>query len=77
MARTDTFRDTLMFVLMHSGGIVNGYQLQCNAHTMLEPHRGTAALFLFYSLSSFSSFFFLYVCHSDSPISFLGKTDKG
>ena len=24
-------------------GIVNGYQLLCDAHTVLEPHRGTAA----------------------------------
>ena len=39
-------------VLMHSG-IVNGYQLLCNAHTVVKQHRGTAALFLFYSLSSF------------------------
>jgi len=28
---------------MHSG-IVNGYQLLCDAHTVLEPHRGTAAV---------------------------------
>ena len=44
-------------VLMHSG-IVNGHQLLCDAHTVLEPHRGTAALFLFYSLSFFSTFSF-------------------
>ena len=37
MARTDTFRATLVFVLMHSG-IVNGYRLLCDAHTVLEPH---------------------------------------
>ena len=43
---------------MHSG-IVNGYQLLCDAHTVLEPHRGTTAFFfLFYSLLSFSSFSF-------------------
>ena len=44
-------------VLMHNG-IVNRYQLLCGAHTVLEPHRGTAAFFLFYSLSSFSTFSF-------------------
>ena len=33
------------FVLIYSG-IVNGYKLLCHAHTMLEPHRGTAALLL-------------------------------
>ena len=42
---------------MHSG-IVIVHQLLCDAHTVLEPHRGTAALFLFYSLSSFSAFSF-------------------
>jgi len=56
-------------VLLYSG-IVNGHQLLCDAHTLLEPHMGTAALFLFYSLLSFSTFSFS-VCHSDSPISFL------
>ena len=44
-----------LFLYMHSG-IVNVYQLLCDAHTVLEPHRVTAALFLFYSLSSFSTF---------------------
>jgi len=51
-------RDTALFVLMHSG-IVNGHQLLCDAHTVLEPHMGTAALFLFHSLSSFSTFSFM------------------
>ena len=37
-----TLRATALFVLMHSG-IVNGYQLLCDAHTVVEPHRGTAA----------------------------------
>jgi len=41
-----TFRATALFVLMHSG-IVNGYQLMCDAHTVLEPHRGTAVFFSF------------------------------
>ena len=35
-------------VLMHSG-IVNGYQLLFDAHTVLELHRGTAALFLYFT----------------------------
>ena len=60
---------------MHSGIInLNGHKLLCDAHAVLEQHRVTAALFLFYSLSCFSSFFFLYVCHSDSPVLFLGAS---
>jgi len=55
-------------VLMHSG-IVNGYQLLCDAHTVSEQHRGTSALFLFYTIVLFR---FFCICHSDSPISFLG-----
>ena len=47
-------------------GIVNGYQLLYNAHTMPKQHRGTRAL-LFYSLSSFSAF-------SYRPFSFLGAS---
>ena len=39
---------------MHNAN-VNGYQLMYDAHTLLEQHRGTAALFPFYSLSSFSA----------------------
>ena len=43
MAQSVTLRATeISLVLMHSG-IVNGYQLLCDAHTVLEPHRGTAA----------------------------------
>ena len=42
-----TLRATEIFVLMHSG-IVNGYQLLCDAHTVPEQHRGIAALFLFW-----------------------------
>ena len=55
-------KGNISLVLMHSG-IVNGYQLLCDAHTVLEPHRGTAALFLFHSLlMSFSTFsFYVYV----------------
>ena len=51
-------RATELLVPMHSG-IVNGHQLLCYAHTVLEPHKGTAALFLFYSRSSFSIFSFM------------------
>ena len=58
---------------MHNG-IVNGYQLLCDAHTVLELHRGTAALFLFYSLLSFSTFSFYVFVTLDSPISFLGAS---
>ena len=85
----------ITLVLMHSNN-VNGHKLLCDAHTVLEQHRITAALFV-YSLTIVSKqiklqlsyvvpntlllcmrtrvmlqFFFLYVCHSDSPISFLG-----
>ena len=52
-----TFRGYINLVLMLSG-IVNGHNLLCNAHAVSERHRGTAALFLFYSLSFFSSFSF-------------------
>ena len=41
-----TFRATELFVFMHSS-IVNGYQLMCNAHNVLQPYRGTAAFFYF------------------------------
>ena len=44
-------------VLMHSG-IVNWHQLLCDAHSVLEPHMETAALFIFHTLSSFSTFSF-------------------
>ena len=67
MAQAVVLRATSVFVIMHSG-IVNGYQLLCDAHTVLEPHRGTAALF--YSLSSFSTFSFYVFVTLDSP--FLG-----
>ena len=38
MAQAVTLRATSLFVLMQSD-IVNGYQLLCDAHTVLEPHR--------------------------------------
>ena len=52
--------------------IINGYQFLCDAHTVLEPHSGTAAFFLFYSLLSFSTFsFYMFV---QSYYFFLGAT---
>ena len=56
---------------MHSG-IVNGYQVLCHAHTVLEQHMGTAALFLFYLLSSFFAVFFL--CGSIVGVNNLKRT---
>jgi len=64
-----TLRATYFFVLMHSGIV---YRLLCDAHTLLEPHRGTAAFFLFYSLLSFSTFSFYVFVTLDSHISSLG-----
>ena len=66
MAQAVTLRATALFVLMHSD-IVNGSQLLCDAHTVLQPRRGTAAFFLFYSLSFFSSFSFNVFVTLDSP----------
>ena len=58
MAQAVTIRATALFVLMHSG-IVNGYQLLCDAHTVLEleAYKGPT-FFLFYSRSPFSTFSF-------------------
>ena len=39
--------------------IINGYQLLCDAHTVLEQRRGTAALFVLLTIVLFH-FFFLY-----------------
>ena len=59
---------------MHSG-FVNGHQLLCDAHTVPEQHRGTAALFLFYSLLSFSAFpFCLFVTMMTVLFHFLGAS---
>ena len=44
--------------LMHRN-IANGHQLLCHAHTVPEQYMGTAAIFIYYSLSSFSAFSFL------------------
>ena len=56
----------------HNSGIVNGYQLRllCDAHTGLEPHKGTVPFFYFAHCRPFPLFFSY--CYSDSPISFLG-----
>ena len=45
----------IFFVLIHSG-IVNGYQLLCDAHTVLEPHRGTAVFVCFTHYRPFQLF---------------------
>ena len=45
-------------VLMHKG-IVNGHRLLCNAHIVFEPHRGTAALFLFTYYRPYPLFLFM------------------
>ena len=53
------------------GGIVNGYQLLCYAHTILEP----LELQLFFYFARYRPFHFsFYVFVTlDSPISFLGR----
>ena len=65
-----TLRATSLLFLMHSG-IVNRYQLLCDADIVLEPHRGTAVFSILLTIV-LVHFFFLCFCHSDSPISFLG-----
>ena len=54
-------------VLMHSG-ISNGYQLLCDAHAVLEPHRGTA-VFFFTHYRPFP--LFLFMCLSLLTVLFL------
>ena len=71
MAQAVTLRATALFVLMHSG-IVNGYQLLCDAHTVLEPHRGTAAFFFFTHYRPFP--LFLFMCLSLLTVLFLGAS---
>jgi len=68
-----TLRATLVFVLLQSG-IVNRYQLLCNAQTVLELNRGTAALVLFYSLSFFSTFSFYIFIALTILLLFLGAS---
>ena len=65
-------KGNIVLVLMHSG-IVNGHQLLCDAHTVLEPI-GELQLFLIYSLSSFSTCSFYVFVTLDSPILFLGTS---
>ena len=67
-------KGNITFVLMHSS-IVNGHQLQCDAHTVPELHRGTAAFFFITHYCPFL-LFLLCVCHSDSAFSFLGCLDS-
>ena len=54
--------------LMHSG-IVNVYQLLCDAHIVLEPHRGSAAFFFFTHYRPFP--LFLFMCLSLLTVLFL------
>jgi len=62
-----------ILVLMHSG-IVNGYQLICDGHTMLESHRGTAAFFYFTLYRPFPLFLFMCLSHWQSLFLFLGAS---
>ena len=56
-------KGNITLVLMHSS-IVNGYQLMCDAHTVLEPHRGTAAFFSILLAIVVFHFFLCICCHS-------------
>ena len=47
--------------LVTHSGIVNGYQLLCDAHTVLDPHRGTAAFFYFTHYRPIPLFLFVFV----------------
>ena len=60
MAQTDTFRATSLFVLMHSG-IVNGFQLLCHAHTVLEPYMGNAAFSILLAIVLIHLSFYVFV----------------
>ena len=71
MAQAITLRVTIISLVLIHSGIVNGYQLLCYAHTVLEPHRGTAAFFFFAHYRPFSFYVFVTL---DSPISFLGAS---
>ena len=68
MAQTVTLRARALFVLMYSG-ILNGYPLLCDAHTVLEPHRDTAAFFFFTHYRPFP--LFLFMCLSLLTVLFL------
>ena len=61
----------LTLVLMHIGTL-NGYQLLCESHTVLEPHRGTAGVFYFTLYRPFPLFLFNVFVTIVSPIYFLG-----
>jgi len=75
MAQAVTLRVTALFVLMHSG-IVNWYryQLLCDARTVLEPHRGTAAFFFFTHYRPFPLFLFICLSLLTVPFLFLGAS---
>ena len=65
---------TIFLMISLELAIINGHHLLCDAHILMEQHRGTTDVFLFYSLSSFSAFSFcvfviltvLCVCQMDS-----------
>ena len=46
-------------IVIIQSGIVNGYQLICDAHTVPEAHRGTAAFFYFTNYPLFPLFLFM------------------
>ena len=72
MAQAGTLRATALFVLMHSD-IINVYQLLlCDAHTVLRPHRGTAAFFFITHYRPFP--LFLFMCLSLLTVLFLGAS---
>ena len=66
-----TLRATELFVFMYSG-IVNGYHQLCDAHTVLEPHKVTEALFYFTRYRPFP--LFLFMCLSLLTVLFLGAS---
>ena len=58
MAPAVTLRATVISLFLMHSGIVNGYQCCCAMLILCLNHIGELQLFLFYSLSSFSSFSF-------------------
>ena len=68
---TSTSKGNSIVLMLSSTSNINRHQLLCDAHSVSEQHKGIVALFLYYSLSSFSAFFCVFVT-LDSPISFLG-----
>ena len=71
MAQAITLRVIALFVLMHSD-IVNGYQLLCDAPTVLGPHGELQLFFFFTRYHSFP--LFLFMCLSLLTVLFLGAS---